>query len=252
MELDTKGLMDRTVHEYREILRVALLPSGELDVERIETWSASRRVVLRAALRRAGLDQLVPGVPKAGRQRRQEVRTPTEAEVQAMRATYGALPEGERAAVYLLLQMGLRSNEVLSLPRREVERAIETGSLRLVRKGGFETSLPCRTVQPLLEELVASPAKCGRAWRTVGEVLSCGVEGTQYVRLYRLCRSLGAKVGFRGLRPHLLRHAFASSLIRKGAPLPVVQKALGHADQATTLRYVHADKSDLEKYLDEL
>lgn len=250
-DLDTTGLMPRTVHEYREILRAAFDERGDLDNERISTWSASRRVVLKAALRRSGMTDLVASVGKAPKEKRRDVRTPNEVDVQRLRGEYGSMPAGERAGLFLLLQMGLRSNEMLTLQRREVQRAVEDGDLSFTRKGGYESILPARHAGPLLEELLGVDAKCGRAWKVAGEVFSCGSEGTQYVRVYRLCRSLGARVGFRGLRPHLLRHAFASSMIRKGAPLSVVQKALGHADAKTTLRYIHADKSDVEKYVEE-
>lgn len=247
-EINTEGLMERTAHEYREVLRIAVV-DGALDLERIATWSASRRVVLKAALKRAGLEHLAGEVAKPPRQKRKDLRTPSEIDVQRMRASYAEMPAGDRACVFMMLQMGLRANEVLHLAKREVERAVDTGELGFTRKGDYQAVLPSRHVEPLLSELLAAEAKCGKPWKAAGEILSCGGEGTQYVRLYRLTRSLGSKIGFRGLRPHLLRHAFASSMIRAGAPLPVVQKALGHAQQQTTLRYVHADKSDLEKYL---
>lgn len=260
IDLDVSGLMPRTAHEYREILRVALTPDEALDLDRINTWSASRRTVLKAALRRCGIELSIgpPGkgerpdmeIPKAAKEKRFDVRTPNEADVARMRGEFGSMPAGERAGVFLLLQMGLRSEEMLTLGRREVEKSVEDGDLAFMRKGGYESILPARHAGPLLEELLSVDAKCGRAWKKAGEIFSCGVEGTQYVRMYRLVRSLGARTGFRGLHPHLLRHAFASGMIRRGAPLSVVQKALGHADSKTTLRYIHADKSDVEKYVE--
>lgn len=249
IDFDDTGLMPRTAHEYREVLRVAA-PNGELDTERIDTWSRSRRTVLKAALKKAGRADLAALVAPAPKQKRKDLRSPTESEILLMREQYGSMPAGERAGLFLLLQMGLRSNEVLSLTRKEVERGVESGDLELTRKGDYRAVVPCRHAEPLLQELLDSNAKCGKEWKHAGEVFSCGGAGTQYVRLYKLTRSLGARIHFRGLRPHLLRHAFASQMIRRGAPLPVVQKALGHSDQQTTLRYVHADRSDVEKYVE--
>ncbi len=249
--LDTTGLMPRTAHEYQEILRVAFDENDELDQERINTWSASRRVVLKAALKRCQLNDLVGEIGRAPKGKRHDVRTPNETDVQRFRGEFASMPVGERAGLFLLLQMGLRSNEMLSLKRREVERAVEDGDLSFTRKGGYESILPARHAGPLLEELLSVDAKCERPWNVVGEIFTCASEGSQYVRLYKMVRSLGARTGFRGLHPHLLRHAFASSMIRKGASIEVVRKALGHADIKTTARYIHADKSDVEKYVEE-
>jgi integrase len=41
------------------------------------------------------------------------------------------------------------------------------------------------------------------------------------------------------LRPHDLRHSYASSIASAGFNLPVIGKLLGHASQATTRRYAH-------------
>jgi integrase len=45
--------------------------------------------------------------------------------------------------------------------------------------------------------------------------------------------------GITNLRPHDLRHSFASTLASGGASLPLIGALLGHSDPATTARYAH-------------
>jgi integrase len=52
--------------------------------------------------------------------------------------------------------------------------------------------------------------------------------------------------------PHALRHTFCTRLILKGVPAPVVQRLAGHADLATTMRYVHAGETDMDSAMDKL
>ncbi|MEM3947474.1 MAG: tyrosine-type recombinase/integrase, partial [Metallosphaera sp.] len=68
-----------------------------------------------------------------------------------------------------------------------------------------------------------------------------------YQALYKLVKRLGKKNGISWLRPHILRHTFATNAIKKGAPLPVVQRLLGHKDIKTTQIYTHLMTDDLKR-----
>ncbi len=51
----------------------------------------------------------------------------------------------------------------------------------------------------------------------------------------------------RGITPHTIRHSFATHLVRRGVPLPVIKALLGHSDIKTTMVYIHVSQDDLKQ-----
>jgi integrase len=72
--------------------------------------------------------------------------------------------------------------------------------------------------------------------------------------IFQVIRHKVSPIVGRPVHPHMLRHSFASRLRENGAPLELIQEALGHANISTTLIYAHLStkkrREDLAKYLE--
>ena len=64
--------------------------------------------------------------------------------------------------------------------------------------------------------------------------------------LWEACREAAQRAGItKAVRPHLLRHSFATHLLEGGADLPTLQALLGHADLKPTSIYLHLSERHL-------
>jgi integrase len=227
-------------------------------------WAVGPRRILRAALRRAGRSDLADrvSVPFAIRRAQEH---PDERQATEYERAATLLPRGPRAVALLPLRLGLRAAEVLAIPRSAVQAAVSArgnGRLTVLTKGGKERIVDASKVRGLLEDLLATkprrqkadlrsnprPEAREKSWTVIGEIVSGSARPeAQYQALYRLVQRTGRAAGIE-VHPHSLRHAYATRLVRDGAPGPVVQAALGHASFQTTQRYIHPTPEDVGRY----
>lgn len=153
-----------------------------------------------------------------------------------------------RTMLELLYATGLRASELLSLRPEYVN--LEEGWLRVLGKGSKERMVPMheRSRAALRRFLRLREARF--AGKTTDPEIFLGRAGKALsrVQLWRDLRALGVRARLtRELHPHLLRHTFATHLLKGGADPRSVQEMLGHASLTTTQIYTHLDASGLKR-----
>jgi integrase/recombinase XerD len=155
-----------------------------------------------------------------------------------------------RAMLELLYATGLRVSELVGLPMAAVQAG---GRAVIVRgKGGKERMVPVgRPAAAALADYLAVRDRFVPAGRTSRWVFpSRGGSGHVTRQGFALAlKELASAAGIAPDRvsPHVLRHAFASHLVGRGADLRSVQTMLGHADIATTQIYTHVQGERLRE-----
>jgi integrase/recombinase XerD len=155
------------------------------------------------------------------------------------------------ALIEMLYATGMRVSELVTLPR-----SVLRGDARVLiikGKGGRERMVPLNAAaQAALQRYLNVGFEDGVApmLRTKWLFASRGAEGhLTRQRLGQELKALAAEAGLDPGRvsPHVLRHAFASHLLDRGADLRSVQQLLGHADISTTQIYTHVLEERLKQ-----
>ncbi len=164
----------------------------------------------------------------------------TRAEVRALLnacSTRSRIGTRNRALIAMMYGSGLRISEVLALLPAEVE---ETGEVRVLRGKGNKARTTA--LDPGNNAIVqAWVAKRKKEGFSRGTPLFCTLVGGQLSHVYvrAMLHRMAEKVGIeKPVRPHGLRHTYATELAREGVGVEVIQKALGHSSLATTGVYL--------------
>jgi len=153
----------------------------------------------------------------------------------------------DRAILETLYATGMRVSEAVNLRLDNVN--MEIGFLRCIGKGDKERIIPLGKKaiisikryldlsRPILLKKKESDAlfisRCGKKisrqslWKMI----------KHYAKLVRIKKPM---------RPHILRHSFATHLLERGADLRSVQEMLGHSNISTTQLYTHINKERLK------
>lgn len=159
------------------------------------------------------------------------------------RTTDSAADRCLHAAVHLALHLGLRRGELLGLRFQDVDvssrRLTVARSFKALPKSGKARHLriPTETLTVVSEWLAEVPRQLGLVFPAITS------QGPRQGAAHDLL-GLPELMLAAGLRQfdhpwHVLRHTFASHYIMSGGNLLALQKILGHANIAETMRYAH-------------
>lgn len=158
-----------------------------------------------------------------------------------------AMGRRDYAILLLLARLGLRAGEVVLLRLEDVDW--RGGTLRVRRKGGHVDELP---MPPDVGKALATYVQQGRPRCLERRVFLPVVAPHRGFRHSSTVSSIVAAALHRaGLAPvrrgaHLLRHALASSLLRRGAPMREISQLLGHREPTSTEVYARVDIASLQ------
>ncbi len=144
----------------------------------------------------------------------------------------------DRAILELLYSSGLRVTELSTLEMHQVD--LEQGYLRVVGKGSRERIVPIGVAALNALETYLNSSRSYFVKPKTGSELFLSERGSAisrkmiWVIIKRWAKAAGIE---KPVKPHLLRHSFATHLLGGGADLRVIQEMLGHSDISTTQIY---------------
>ncbi|WP_329087693.1 MULTISPECIES: tyrosine-type recombinase/integrase [unclassified Streptosporangium] len=199
---------------------------------------------LRLAVKRARVPK--PGAPDAL----------SRAQENAVRRAADRRGPRDAALIALLLGAGARAEECQRLRVGDVPITARSGTARLHGKGDEVRTVPLPV--PARERLTAwlsVRAELMAARPVLAEAVGDGLWAGQRGRLSvdgvtDVVRAAGKDAGLPGLRPHRLRHTYATRLREADADHAQIQALLGHTSIETTARYFRASPTEVAELVD--
>lgn len=153
----------------------------------------------------------------------------------------------DKAILEIMYATGMRVSEAVNLKINNVN--LDIGFLRCLGKGNKERVVPIgkKSIDSLKKYLEISRPRLLK--KKESEFLFLNRFGRRISRqsLWKLIKKYarGARIK-KPIKPHILRHSFATHLLERGADLRSVQEMLGHSNISTTQIYTHINKDRLK------
>lgn len=160
------------------------------------------------------------------------------------------LGKRDRAMIELAYGAGLRASELCSLRLKDLDKT--NGLLYAKGKGSKERSVPyVGAVRKVVEDYIENHRGTLDKFRQPWLFLSKSGKQMRRESLWVLLRKRGTQAGgisLKRLHPHILRHSFATHLLRNGMDQRTLQEILGHSSIMTTEKYTHFDQEIRDVY----
>lgn len=153
----------------------------------------------------------------------------------------------DRAILETLYATGMRVSEAANLKVGNVN--LDIGFLRCIGKGNKERVIPLgkKAVDSLKRYLENSRPALLKKKESDFLFLNRFGKNISRQSLWKIIKKYAKAARIKKpIRPHILRHSFATHLLERGADLRSVQEMLGHANISTTQIYTHINKDRLK------
>ena len=152
----------------------------------------------------------------------------------------------DRALLELFYSSGLRVSELAALMLQQID--LENGFIRVFGKGSKERVVPVggRACDALTAYVTAGRPSLVRSKTGSQFFLNNRGLALSRVMLWMIVKKYAKRAGITKLvKPHALRHSFATHLLTGGADLRAIQEMLGHASISTTQIYTAVEEKRL-------
>lgn len=153
----------------------------------------------------------------------------------------------DNAILELFYASGMRVSELSDLRMENID--LEVGYVRCLGKGNKERIIPIgrRAKQAVTRYCGKVRNKLAKGQEPTHLFLSRLGRRISRQSIWKIIKLYARKANVKKeIKPHTLRHTFATHLLENGADLRSVQEMLGHADISTTQIYTHVDRERLK------
>jgi site-specific recombinase XerD len=145
-------------------------------------------------------------------------------------------------AVYLLLDTGVRLNELLNIKIKNIDLVTQSLKLDITKNGKKRIVFYGQLSKALIEEVMKNNKNEFLLFNYITN------KKLDFRSIYYFFDKVQRKLKLeRKIHPHRLRKTFATKLLLKGCPITTIQKLLGHQSLSQTMIYLEVSNFVLEK-----